>query len=115
MVWQPPRDAAGTSDLGALRASFAESPDRRSVVSVLLSGAPWPGMVGHVSLQETQSVGSVRIPIAEPFAAHTVDLTFVPLGGRLADVLMLLEPGIELLTFRAISFAAAPPVSTQTA
>jgi len=113
IAWQPPRDA-GVSESGALRASFAVSPDRRSVVSILLSGAPWPGMVGHVSLRETQSAGSVRIPIAEAFATHTIDLTFVPLGGRLADVLMQLEPGIEMLTFTAISFAAVPPASTQT-
>ena len=114
IVWQPPRDA-GVSQSGVLRASFAQSPDRRSVVSILLSGAPWPGMVGHVSLRETQSAGSVTIPIAALFAAHTIDLTFVPLGGRLADVLMQLEPGIQMLAFTAISFAAVPPVSTPTA
>jgi len=114
IVWQPPRDAVG-AQLGVLRASFAQSPDRRSVVSVMLSGAPWQGMVGHVSLRETQSVGSVRIPIDGPLAAHTIDLTFVPLGGRLADVVMLLEAGIEILTFTSIEFTAVPLVSTQTA
>jgi len=114
IVWQPPRDATG-AQVGVLRASFAQSPDRRSVVSVMLSGAPWPGMVGHLSLRETQSAGLVRIPIDAPFAAHTIDLTFVPLGGRLADVLMQLEAGIEMLTFTSIAFAAVPPVSTQTA
>lgn len=56
----------------------------------------------------------MRLPINGILAAHTIDLTFVPLGGRLADVLMLLEPGIEILTFTSISFAAAPLVSTQT-
>lgn len=56
----------------------------------------------------------MRFPINGILAAHTIDLTFVPLGGRLADVLMLLEPGIEILTFTSISFAAAPLVSTQT-
>jgi hypothetical protein len=40
------------------------------------------------------------------FAAHTVDLTFVPLGGRASEVLMSLEAGVELLTLSSISFGA---------
>ena len=109
IVWQPPRDAT-PSALGMLRASFAVSPDGRSVVSVLLSGASWPGMTGHVTLRETQSAGALRLPIAGTLATHTIDFTFVPLGGRLADVIMSLEVGIQELTLRAIAFGPAPPV-----
>jgi hypothetical protein len=109
VVWQPPRDATGF-DLGGMRVFFAESPDGRSLVSIVLSGKAWSGTVGHVLMRETQAGASVRIPITDAFAAHTVDLTFIPRVGELSDVIMSLEAGIELLTFSSISFGPLPPV-----
>ena len=109
VVWQPPRDPTGPS-LGDLRASFAESPKVRSVLSILLSGQARPGAVGHVLIRETQAGASIRIPITDAFASHTVDLTFIPRAGELSDVIMSLEAGIQFLTFRSISFAAQRPV-----
>ncbi|MDP9223041.1 MAG: hypothetical protein M3P18_04160 [Actinomycetota bacterium] len=61
-------------------------------------------------LQASESTASTRIPIGETFAAHTLDLIFVPLGDRPSHVHMSLEAGIELLTFMSISFGASPPV-----
>jgi hypothetical protein len=108
-VWQPARDATGPL-LGELRASFAESPKVRSVLSILLSGQARSGAVGHVLIRETQAGASIRIPITDAFASHTVDLTFIPRAGELSDVIMSLEAGIGFLTFRSISFAAQRPV-----
>jgi len=109
VVWQPPRDATGPL-LDLLRASFAEGPRERSVVSILLSGQARPGAVGHVLILESQTGASIRIPITDAFASHTVDLTFIPRAGEPADVIMSLEAGIRFLTFRSISFAAQRPV-----
>jgi len=109
IIWQPPQDATGL-DLGRMRAFFAESPDGRSLVSIALTGNAWRGTVGHVLTSETQSGTSVRIPIGEVFASHTVDLVFVPRVGELSDVIMSLEAGIQILTFSSITFGLVPPV-----
>jgi hypothetical protein len=109
VVWQPPRDATGPL-LGLLRASFAEGPRERSVLSILLSGQARSGAVGHVLIRESQAGASIRIPITDAFASHTVDLTFIPRAGEPSDVIMSLEAGIGFLTFRSISFAAQRPV-----
>jgi hypothetical protein len=109
VVWRPPRDATGPL-LGLLRASFAESPRGRSVLSILLSGQARSGAVGHVLIRESQAGASIRIPITDAFASHTVDLTFIPRAGELSDVIMSLEDGIEFLTFHSISFAVQRPV-----
>jgi hypothetical protein len=93
-----------------MRAFFAESPDGRSLVSIVLAGQAWSGTVGHLLTRETQSGASVRIPIGDAFAAHTVDLVFIPRVGELSDVIMSLETGIELLTFSSIAFGLLPPV-----
>jgi hypothetical protein len=109
VVWQPARDPTGPR-LGDLRASFAESPKVRSVLSILLSGQARPGAVGHVLIREFQAGASIRIPITDAFASHTVDLTFIPRAGEPSNVIMSLEAGIQFLTFHSISFAAQRPV-----
>src|SRR5262245_29659208 len=48
VVWQPPRDATGPL-LDLLRASFADGPRERSVVSILLSGQARPARLGMCS------------------------------------------------------------------
>jgi hypothetical protein len=110
VIWQPSPNASSSFDLGGLRAFFAESPQGRCVVSIVLSGVARPGAVGHISIQETQSTASVRIPITGVFSTHAIDLTFVPRVGQLSDILLSLEAGIELLTFRSITFGVEPLV-----
>ena len=111
VIWQPP-SGADRSEL-ALRVFFSRSPDGRSVVSLLLSGSSWPGATGHVTIRDSQSAGSLTVPIAGTFAEHLVDFTFVPLAGRLADVMLTIEPGVRMLTFRSIGFGLQPIVATQ--
>jgi hypothetical protein len=108
-TWQPPPDP-GPGGGGLMRVHFAVSPDVRSVVSLSLSGYSWPGTVGHLRVDAAWSPASIRVPIGADFGAHTVDLTFVPLGGRESEILIFLEAGIRMLVLRSIAFRAQPPV-----
>jgi hypothetical protein len=110
ITWQPPPDGGGTIAPRGMRFSFDRSPDQRSLFSVALSGYAWPGTTGFVRLTGYQGAAVVRFPISDTFAAHTLDVSFSPLGDRASELLMFLEPGIRMLTFSAIAFAANPPV-----
>ena len=76
------------------------------MLSILLSGQARSGAVGHVLIREFQAGASIRIPITDAFASHTVDLTFIPRAGEPSNVIMSLEAGIDFLTFHSISLAA---------
>jgi hypothetical protein len=108
--WLPPRDPPPGFNLGGMRADFSESPDRRSLLSIALQGQSWPGAMGHLSIRESLSGASIRIPVPESFASLTVDLTFIPRSGKLSHVIMDLEVGIQILIFHSIAFGALPPV-----
>ncbi len=110
ITWDPPADLGTTAGLRGLRASFAVSPDRRSVLSVAMSGSAWPGRVGHLRVQAFSGPASVSFPIFDTPSAHTVDVSFVPLGGRPSEGLLTLEAGIRRLTVTAIAFAPQPPI-----
>ena len=112
IVWQPPRTFETNFVSRGLRFYFDVSPDRRSLISLTLSGYAWPGTTGHVLVQAFWGPASVRIPIGESFGMHTFDLAFVPLGGRPTEALVTLEAGIQMLTFHAVTFRAEPPVLT---
>jgi hypothetical protein len=108
IMWAPPRQLQ-TDRFLAMRFYFAESPHGRSVVSLSLRGKAWPGTTGHVLVRVPSAPAPVRVPIAETFAAHSVDVTFFPASGWPTEVLMSIEAGVELLTFSSISFRGPPP------
>ena len=110
VIWTPPRDFGTGAVLRGIRFFFAVSPNDRCLLSIAVSGKAFKDTLGHVRLQPSDTATSARIPIGDAFAAHSLDLTFVPLGGRPCNVLMSLEEGIELLRFSSVSFGASPPV-----
>ena len=109
VTWELPRDYQRPPPLLGMDFFFVDAPRGLPTLSISMSGKAWPGMLGHV-LVVTQNLISVQIPIGDSFAAHTVDLV-VPTGALQAwDVSMLIEAGVELLTFRSISFGSTPLV-----
>jgi hypothetical protein len=110
LTWRlPEQPPPGIGGSGALRARFAVSPERRSIVSIAVSGHSWPGRTGEVSVSASNSTALVRVPIDDQFRSHTIDLTFVPLVPE-TEILMIVER-IRTLDFRSISFRAAPLVA----
>jgi hypothetical protein len=83
------------------------SPGLPCLVTLVLTGKGWPGMVGHVRIASWSPSFTKTIAI-DAYVAHIVDLTFVP-GHEFATIAMFLEPGIELLTFDSISVKTLPP------
>jgi hypothetical protein len=112
VIWEFRQDLGTPPGLHGMYFVFSECPDGRSVLSFSLSGNAWPQALGHVRVWASGGPlpASIEIPIADTFAAHTVDLTFVTVGGQPSEVDMTLEAGIGLLTFNAVSFGTAPPV-----
>jgi hypothetical protein len=108
IMWAPPRQLP-TNCFLAMRFYFAESPRGRSVVSLSLRAKAWSGTTGHVLVRVPSAPAPTRIPIAETFAAHLVDVTFFPASGWPTEVLMSIEAGVELLAFSSISFRGPPP------
>jgi hypothetical protein len=110
IFWNPPRELGTNFVFRGMRFFFAEAPNRRSLVTMFLTGKAFSGMVGHVRITAFEGPASISVPITDVASAHTVDLAFVPLGGRPAHVDMFIEAGVESLTFSSISFQAEPPV-----
>jgi hypothetical protein len=79
-------------------------------VSLALSGKAFKGLLGHVRVLPFDSAVSVQFPITDVFAAHSLDVTYVPRAGVPQVIQMQLEANVELLTFTKVAFAAEPPV-----
>jgi hypothetical protein len=108
--WQLPRNLGVHDSTNAMRFFFQVSPDRRSVVSISCSGRAFQGTTGHVNVNAAWSPAEISFPFSDHFAHHTIDLVFVPLGGRESDIFMWLQTGIEFFTFESVSFYPEPPV-----
>lgn len=108
--WEPPPDLDPRKFLG-MTFDFLVAPHGRMLASLSLSGYSFDGTVGYLVLQATGTQASVSVPVDSTFGAHTVDFLFGPYEEpREPEILMMLQPGIKLLRFNAISFASAPPV-----
>lgn len=99
---------------GAVVWSFAVAPEANvALISVSLSAAAFPGLVGQVvvAVEDDSNLGTIKVPITGSSASHIIDLAFVPFAGRSMAVGMNFEPGIDLLTFSEISLGPIPPSS----
>jgi len=65
IVWNPPRELGTNFVPRGMRFIFAVSPDRRSVVSLALTGKAFQGMVGHVTVRPADTSTFLRIPFTE--------------------------------------------------
>jgi hypothetical protein len=114
IVWQLPAQEPPRVPDRHVKCFFAESPvavNQHAVVSLTLTGRAFKGRVGHVRVHVVESLGNdVLLPITDTFAAHTLDVTLIPLARRQSTVFMEIEAGVELLTFTKITFVAEPPV-----
>jgi hypothetical protein len=90
--------------------SFAVSPNARSLVSIHATASSWPGTTGHVLIAPAWTSTTGRIPITPNFGTHTLDLVFVPLGGRESFIRMHLEEGVRSFSFHAVTFGREPMV-----
>ena len=106
IVWSMPQQG-GPDSQGFMTFSFEHAPTMRSVVSISLEGKAWSGKTGHVRLGSEAPSASISFPITDAYAAHTVDLSFVPVSGQPTVIWMVLETGIEIMTFRSVSFACS--------
>jgi hypothetical protein len=109
IVWEPPRDHSGSPLLG-LDAYFADSPDGPGMLSIVIAARSWPGVTGHVLVIAFRDAVSVRVPVGPALAARTIELIVPPPGPRTLEVAMVIEHGVQALTFRSLSFGPAPPV-----
>jgi hypothetical protein len=114
IVWSMPQQG-GADSQGFMTFSFEQAPTMRSVVSISLEGKAWSGKTGHVRVGSETPSASISFPITDAYATHTVDLSFVPVSSQPTVIWMVLEAGIEIMTFRAVSFAAQPLVLESTA
>ena len=110
IIWSMPQQDDTSVVQRFMTFSFDAAPTMRSVVSISLAGKAWSGKLGHVRVGAEAPPASIRFPIADTYAAHTVDLSFVPISGQPSVIWMVLEAGIEMLTFNSVSFAAQPLV-----
>jgi hypothetical protein len=113
ITWNPPRNPGTNFVFRGMQFRFAEpphSPNQRSVVSLALSGKAFKGLVGHVRVLPFDSAISVEFPITDVFAAHTLDVTYVPRTGVPQTIDIQIVANVELLTFTKVTFAAEPPV-----
>jgi hypothetical protein len=102
--WQLPANLAATDSTNAMRFYFDISPEERSVLSVSCTAVAHPGRTGHVRITAGSSPESVNFPIGDHFAHHTIDLGFIPLGGRPSDIFMTVQSGVSFFTFQSVSF-----------
>ena len=109
ITWQLPRDQTGVL-FQQLLCSFAEAPDRESLVSFSVSDNSWPGKAGQVLVGIVGITGHILIPFAGGFRAHTIDIVFDSIPDRPTEVFLGPRPGIQLLLFRSITLKALPPV-----
>jgi hypothetical protein len=111
IVWEVPREHTSAPLRGA-DFFFADSPREPAVVSLTLTAKAWPGAVGQVSVIVYRNAITARIPIFEYPAHHTVDVAVPsrggepPPGGEALEVTMVIEAGVEVLTFHSLAFRA---------
>ena len=102
--WEVPADHDGSPLLG-LDAFFTAFPADGAVLSIDIAARAWPGRTGGVTVI-SQFPAQARIPIGGQFRAHTIHLA-VPAapqpGARAVEATLVIEPGVEVLTFRALS------------
>jgi hypothetical protein len=81
----------------------------RCVATVVLSGRSRPGQVGHVRVSSIGH-GSIRVPIDQPFAEHTIDFIFVARAGLFEVIDVIPEVGLRTLTFHSITLESQPVI-----
>jgi hypothetical protein len=108
--WNPPRTFTQNFVPRGFIASFDESPDGPSVLSIALSGKSFQGSAGHLLFSVFSGPDPIRVPVPNIFAALTIDISFVPLGGRLSRISMQIEQGVETLVLGSVSFHREWPV-----
>ncbi len=102
--WEVPADHDGSPLLG-LDAYFTAFPADAAVLSIDIAAKAWAGRTGSVAVS-SQFPAQARIPIDGQFRAHTIHLAVPPAaqpGPRLVDAVVVIGPGVELLTFRALA------------
>jgi hypothetical protein len=107
IMWTTPRDMGPGSDPDSMHFFFAESPVGRSLVSISLSAVAWPDNVGQLLVASIAASATLRVPIADAFADHTIDLAVTPQGGQMEAFLFIFD-GIQHLLFRSLDFRPAP-------
>jgi hypothetical protein len=111
IFWQLPQEfPRGIGFSPGMQFSFAISPDDRALVSILVTAHAWQGRTGHVRIDPAWTDTEVRVPIGPQFGTHTLDLVFVPLGGRESHIRMDIEEGVRWLTFHWVTFGREPMV-----
>lgn len=107
IMWTTPRDMGPGADPDSMHFFFAESPVGRSLVSVSLSAVAWPDNVGRLQGASAAAAATLRIPIEDAFANHTIDLVVTPQGGQM-EAFLFIFAGIQHLLFRSLDFRPAP-------
>ena len=102
--WEVPADHDGSPLLG-LDAYFTAFPADAAVLSIDIAARAWAGRTGSVAVS-SQFPAQASIPIDGQFRAHTIHLAVhasAQPGPRLVDAVVVIGPGVELLTFRALA------------
>jgi hypothetical protein len=107
IAWAQARNPG--SDRGFMQFHFDEPPPGKCIASVSISTFPWSGATGGVTLRSGSS--SVTIPVTKP-VNRFVEVIFEPPAGGPADVVMIVEPGIQVLAFFFMTLGPAPLVLT---
>jgi len=105
IVWEVPRDFEH-APLRGVDCFFADSPDEPALVTISFSAKAWSGRAGAVHVVAYRNAVTVDVPVHDWFAAHTVDLAVPPPGPRSLDVSVTIGAGVELFTFRSLTFRA---------
>jgi hypothetical protein len=103
------RGVAGQVSPGNASFGFMEPPTQRCLVSISLSALGFEPQ-GHLRVNATGIAPGIQVPVDATYAAHTVDLTFVPTDVTPMMVYLDLFERIDILAFKAISLGPAEPV-----
>jgi hypothetical protein len=92
-----------------VNALITELPQGRCVATVVLSGRSRSGQVGHVRVSAIGH-GSIRVPLDQSFAEHTIDFIFVARADTLESINVIPEVGLRTLTFHSITLESQPVI-----
>jgi hypothetical protein len=105
--WGQPRDPG--TDRGFAHFHFEEPPAGKCMATLSISTFPHSGTTGAITIRADGA--DVSIPVTRSIN-RIVEVVFEPTASGPADVVMILEPGIQVLAFFFMTLGPAPLVFT---
>jgi len=108
IAWSQARNPG--TERGFLQFHFDEPPPGKCMASFSISASPWAGTTGGITLNANGA--SLTVPLTHA-VNRSIDIVFEPAAGTPADVIMILEAGVQTAAFFFMTLGPAPLVFTR--